>query len=279
MTKYEQHPLSAAFPSMSADEFESLKDSIESIGVQTPAVLYEGMVIDGWHRYTAAAAVGVNCPTVELGDVDPRDFVLAQNKARRHLTASQRATATAAVYEWRPHGDQRSAAAADRPMTTKQLATIAGVGTRTMENAKAVISKAAPQVQEAVKQGDLSVERAAQIAKLPKRQQGRAMSEPAPVREHSETDEVSALRSQVDDLKARLAEMGANLEDTQADNESMVRVFEADDKVAAALAEARMYRERVRVLEERVRGLMAEKNEAIRAAKSWQRKVNAAAAV
>ena len=33
---YAQHPLSAAFPTMSHDDFQALKDSIVEIGVQNP---------------------------------------------------------------------------------------------------------------------------------------------------------------------------------------------------------------------------------------------------
>lgn len=39
---------------MQSDEFQALVDSIESIGVQNPITLLDGMVIDGWHRYKAA---------------------------------------------------------------------------------------------------------------------------------------------------------------------------------------------------------------------------------
>ena len=172
MTERTQHPLSAAFPRMADDEFQDLKDSIETSGVLNPISLLDGMVLDGWHRYSAATELGMNCPAVELGDdIDPRDFVLAQNKARRNLTASQRASAVTAVFQWRPHGDQRSAVAADRPnkpeltaevsKTTKELAVIAGVGTRTIEQAKAVHAGAVQEVQDAVKVGAVTVETAA----------------------------------------------------------------------------------------------------------------------
>jgi hypothetical protein len=66
------------------------------------------------------------------------------------------------------------------------------------------------------------------------------------------------------------------LEELQAENESMTRVLDANDQVIAALAEAKRYREQNRILEERIRGLMNEKNGAIRAAKSWQRKAEKA---
>ena len=42
---YTQHPLSAAFPPMAPEDFQSLKDSVENIGVQNPITLFEDMVI------------------------------------------------------------------------------------------------------------------------------------------------------------------------------------------------------------------------------------------
>lgn len=177
---YTQHPLSAAFPAMQADEFQALKDSIESIGVQNPITLLDGMVIDGWHRYSAAAELGMHCPTVNLDDTDPKDFVMAQNKARRHITAAQLAMATAAVYQWKPHGDQRSALNADRAKTSSEMAGVAGVGVRTIEQAKSVQSHAAPEVIEAVKRGEVGLPKAAAIAKLPMAEQAAALHKPAP---------------------------------------------------------------------------------------------------
>jgi hypothetical protein len=93
--------------------------------------------------------------------------------------------------------------------------------------------------------------------------------EPEPKRQLVEAGEVQLLRDQIDELTA-------NLREATEDNESMARVFEADDKVKAAMAEAKRYRELNRILEERIAGLMNEKNAAIRAAKSWQRKAEAA---
>jgi len=142
---YTQHPLSAAYPAMQPTEYQGLLDSITDIGVQVPITLFEGQVIDGWHRYKAATELGMECPSVELVDVDPRDFAKSQG-ARRNISPSQTAMAITAIYAWRPHGDQRSAVTADRVKTTKELATIAGVGTRTIEQAKAVQASGVPPI-------------------------------------------------------------------------------------------------------------------------------------
>ena len=203
---------------MQADEYQALHDSIMEIGVQNPITLLDGMVIDGWHRYTVANELGMDCPTVELGDVDPRDFVLAQNKARRHVTQAQLAMATTAVYAWKPLGTNQhagSALSAEAPKSNKELAAIAGVGVRTIEQAKAVQTKAAPEVVEAVKAGEIGLPKAAAIAKLPVEKQAAAIAKPihkkeAPEPQQQEEDEyteLDAIADQVRDLQAEVARL------------------------------------------------------------------------
>ena len=228
--KYAQHPLSAAFPVMAAEDFQALKDSITEIGVQNPITVFEGMVIDGWHRYTAANELGMDCPVVELGDVDPRDFVLAQNKARRHVTQAQLALATTAVYSWKPLGANQhggSAGPAEAPKTTKELAAIAGVGVRSIEQAKVIQTKAVPEVVEAVKRGEIGGEKAAAIAKLPKEQQAAAIKKP-----------MAAIHPEDEDVGAPSAEEIAYLlEQQQSDQKAMDIILESNGDLAALKAE------------------------------------------
>lgn len=169
MTTLTQHPLSAAFPSMLGDEFQDLKDSIGLIGVQNPITLLDGMVLDGWHRYSIATEYGMDCPMVELGDdVDPIDFVKAQNIARRKLTPSQTAFACTQLYAWRPaHREKKGEVTSPLSKTNAELAVIAGTTTRTIQQAKAVHASAVSAVQAAVTTGTVSLETAAAIAKLP----------------------------------------------------------------------------------------------------------------
>lgn len=249
MTNLKQHPLSAAFPAMSADDFAALRDSIEAVGVQNPITVFDGMVIDGWHRYTAANELGMACPSVELGDTDPRDFVLAQNKARRHITQAQLALATTAVYQWRPHGDQRSTPGVDRAKTTAELADIAGVHANTITQAKAVQTKAAPEVLDAVKSGAIGLRKAAAIANLPKEEQAAAIAkpiikakqpEPAPEPVDHELEEATntivAMADEMDELRDMLAaaQMGgdeaAKAEGAQliADLRAQIKTLEAE---------------------------------------------------
>jgi hypothetical protein len=88
--------------------------------------------------------------------------------------------------------------------------------------------------------------------------------------------ELEAARVENIDLRDRLNELADNLVDTVAENESMTRVFNAEDKIGAALVEAKRFREQVRILNERVNGLMNEKNEYIRLVKYWKRRAEKA---
>lgn len=245
-------------------EFQSLKASIEAIGIQNPITIFNGMVIDGWHRYTAANEVGISCPLVELHEsIDPREFVLAQNKNRRHITQAQLALAAASVYSWitvgRPNNSALSAEysvktthidennfalPAELIKTTKELAIIAGVGTRSIEQAKTVIERATPAVQAAVKNGEVGLVKAAKIALLPQSEQAEALTRPVPKVEKIENPEddytvEDSLKDQICDLQSELAIaniQGSDDDRDQAKNlilelKNEIRILQASLKV------------------------------------------------
>lgn len=200
---------------MSAEEYQALKDSIELNGVLNPITIFEGMVIDGWHRYTASQEVGMDCPSVEMDDsIDPIDFVKAQNENRRHLTASQRAAAIVSIYQWTPNGaNQHSKTGGEPgslpPKTNAELAAIAKVSTKTIKQAKAA-QKAG--LIDAVKEGAITAKEGASIATgkpakaTPKAEK---FTQPAPDTSADELAEsaqaITELSEEVDVLKAQLA--------------------------------------------------------------------------
>jgi hypothetical protein len=89
--------------------------------------------------------------------------------------------------------------------------------------------------------------------------------------EPSPTAELT-LQQRYDDLLERSQELARMLEETVVDNERMSAVIDADDHLKAAMARIKQLEALVEVMEVRAGGLMAEKNEAIKAAKRWQRK-------
>ncbi|MCR8961167.1 hypothetical protein M0765_026585 [Variovorax sp. S2] len=298
MTTYEQHPLSAAFPAMSDAEFTALVDSIADIGVQNPVTLFEGMVLDGWNRYRATLEAGVECPSVEFEGDDPVRFVRAQNKHRRHLTAGAWALVEVALCAWKPaHRPDKGAAAA--PLRSNaEMAASAGVAVRTIQQAKVVATSGTPDVQQAVKAGAVSVEKAADIARLPKEEQAAALSAPKPAKFKGKAKKgpkaeliraelkAAANRSQAEKSEARVAELeqyavelGQQLADAreaqaelEADHASLCKVVDANDQLAAALAEAKKYRDLAAGLQQRINSMMTEIAELKRSVKHWQKK-------
>ena len=51
---YQRHPLSAVWPDLEPQAREALRESMHTRGYDPlePVVLYEGKVLDGWHRYS-----------------------------------------------------------------------------------------------------------------------------------------------------------------------------------------------------------------------------------
>ena len=87
-----QHPLGALVPPMTDGEFRDLLASVRQHGLQEPCLLlYEGQVLDGWHRYRAAREVDARVETKDYGGDDPLGVVMRANAVRRHLTPRQRA--------------------------------------------------------------------------------------------------------------------------------------------------------------------------------------------
>lgn len=262
---YAQHPLSAAFPAMTPEEFQELKDSIENIGVQNPITLLDGMVIDGWHRYSACLELNMTCPVVELTQgTDPRDFVMAQNQARRHVTKAQLAMATTAVYAWKPPHREKAHIECDLPAKTNaELASIAGVHANTITQAKTVTAQAAPVVVDAVKRGELGLPKAVAIAKLPPEQQAQAISKPlprpvvvVPPPKTSQPDDFSVPHGEgppegmnEDDFGPSPEEIAADEAADRAERELVEKMLAADDKMAMLFAEVKMLKAQVDRLE------------------------------
>lgn len=179
--KFTQHPLSAAFPAMQDEDYQALLDSVGDLGVQNPITLLDGMVLDGWHRYSAAVHHGMACPAVELANhISPRDFVLAQNRARRHITTAQLAMAANAVYQWQSAGRPSANSALSAQLKQPEIADKAGVSIRSLQQASNIEKTAAPEVVAAVKRGEVGLPKATAIAKLPIAEQAAALHKPAP---------------------------------------------------------------------------------------------------
>jgi hypothetical protein len=271
---------------MGPDEFQSLKDSIEIIGIQNPITLYEGMVLDGWHRYCASQDLDMPCPEVELGNVDPVDFVKAQNKERRHLTVGAWALIEAELWDWRPSHRppvEKGAPGAPFSKTVGEMAASAGASERTMRQAGKVKREAIPAIKDAVKVGAVSLKAAHAVAHLPEDEQAalaaagsQAIKEAARTvqqkpRDGTGVDAPSPAPSRVGPSDEEIAALEAAEE---ADRAFLAKLLDSDDKLSTAHAEIVRLNALAAGLQQRVNGLLNEKAQAIQAAKRSQAKAD-----
>jgi hypothetical protein len=120
---------------------------------------------------------------------------------------------------------------------------------------------------EQVREGHETIAKALNALKPPKATPPPAEPAPDPA-----ATELAAMRKENGELHTFCSEQGKIIKELLAENESLGTVDEADDKLSAALAEAKKFREINRILEGRIVGLQNEVNECKRAAKSWQAK-------
>lgn len=258
---HELHPLCTLFPRMSGAEFDALVADVTANGLQNPIVLFDDMVLDGGNRYRACQVADVEPRFVQFTGDSIVSFVLSANLHRRHMSAGQQAAIVSAAQDWAKAQVQGANRHTMQTGNVTGLRTVAdraaqsGASDKTQRMADKV-AKASPELVRQVAHGEKTLPQAVREVSPPK---------PAPVVTQAQPPANDELREQISDLASML-------EEVRADNESMVRVFEADDKVTAALAEAKRYREQLRIVESRVTGLTNEKNEAVRQAKMWQKR-------
>ena len=268
--KYERHPLSAAWPDMAREDFDALVLSIKAHGLREPITLMDGLVLDGWHRYQACEKAGVAGVFETFGGtVDAAEALVNDRHTRRNITPGQRAAAALMMSNWRTGSGSNRKQVENRNvtvLTTQQVADKAGVSASTVEKVKAAV-KADENALEKIRTGKATATKIVKEAK-PK-------SDPKPKPAKPDVAVPDDRDARIEKLEEQLTELASNLEQCNDENASMARVFDANDQVTAALAEAKRSRELARVLQERVNGLMNEKNEYIKAAKRWQRKFDA----
>ena len=141
----QRHELSEIFGDMPADDFQSLIESVKANGFIEPILrIYEGQIIDGWHRFRAAKELAL-LHKLRFQDYraekegNPVDFVLARNVDRRQLSAGQRAQIIVEMHDRYGHGGNRTNKSPQGDLKTREeLSKKAGVGLRTFDRAIAV---------------------------------------------------------------------------------------------------------------------------------------------
>jgi hypothetical protein len=199
----EYHEAANIFP-LDEENIPSLAADIKQHGQSVPIELLDGKIIDGRRRWLACQRAGIEPTTKEVQVDDPVVYVLGLNLERRQLTNSQRAMVAVKSRELvekyareakenkkRKPADSVSAVRRSQngspAKTSAKLGRDHKVSARNIERAHKVQQDGIPAVAEAVVRGKLTVTKAAEIAKLPKDEQARAMEETTlPVKEMTE---------------------------------------------------------------------------------------------
>lgn len=253
-----RHELSASWPDASEEDAQAIRDSMEDTGQLEPIVLLDGDVLDGWQRYLACKALGLDPITEDFTGDDPISYVRARH-ARRSHTPAQRLTALHLMAKWLPpNRPGKSAPSADLLPPAAKLAEQEGVSTRTVEQVRSAVSKGAPELVEAMKRGEVSPKRAEQIAKLPKSEQQAAIAAPPPPKPPVAPPRRGPTTEAVVDLNEQVLELQRQLEAVNEQIATLEAVVSADDQVTAALAEAKKWREMVPRLQARIQSMTDE---------------------
>ena len=131
--QYKRHPQSDLFPRMTSEEFGALVESMKTNGFDKsfPILTFEGQIVDGWHRYQAAAKAGVT-PEFRVwrgSKLNLQQFIIYANSTRRHLSKSGHA---AALIKARTLG---------LSMTNKEIAKVSGVSQPTVSEQERLRAK------------------------------------------------------------------------------------------------------------------------------------------
>jgi ParB-like chromosome segregation protein Spo0J len=169
------HPYAELFPMIPDAELAELAKDIAEHGLREPVVMYQDMILDGRHRLRACEIANIEPRTVPYRGEDPLAYVISKNLHRRHLTESQRAMVAAKMANLEQGRPKNTAVEkpADLPVFPKQAeaAKQLNVGDRTVREAKKVLTDGTPALGKLVEAGEVSVNAAAEVAKLPAEEQ------------------------------------------------------------------------------------------------------------
>ena len=183
--EYKDHPFAGLFPLLSPVELQELADDIAANGQRDPVVLHKGMILDGRNRYRACNIKHLPVIFAEFKGTNDEalDFVVSKNIFRRHLEKSQRALAMADYEEYRHGGPRRRVVFQDadlhlegidpaRPAPTRaELADRGHVSPRLIATAAVIRDHGVPELNEAVREGELTATAAEEIAQRPTAEQ------------------------------------------------------------------------------------------------------------
>lgn len=162
------HPAANLFPMLPDEELKDLAADIADNGLQHPIVMLGAHLLDGRNRWRACELAGVEPKLRDWSGDDPVAYVVSANLKRRHLDASQRAMVAGRIATLRRGANQHADKSAPSQATASDLLK---VSPDSIQNARKVLDRGAPELVEAVDSGRVAVTTAAAIADAPYNEQ------------------------------------------------------------------------------------------------------------
>lgn len=187
-TTYQVHPLAELLPVMTEEQYQELKSDIEKNGQHESIKLYDHQILDGRHRFLVCQQLGIPPKVEQWAGTDARQYVISVNLKRRHLSANQRALAAASLTTATRGRNKHTATAAP---SQEEAAALFSISPDSIQRAKKVLTDADPAIVEMVKKDELAISMAAQVAKLPKKEQLKALRSKK-VKTLADADEIKA---------------------------------------------------------------------------------------
>ena len=224
MEQLTRHPLSALWGDMPEEQFDDLVESVRTAGIMPFVRTLGREVLDGWHRYKAALAAGVEPLVAEWHGDDPVAYVIRENALRRHLTPGQRAACIVACRQWAQGGVDtnrlKGGETISPPSTVAEMAQEAGVSDRLIQQAK-VAEEAG--LGDAVRSGEMPVHKAAAQARgATDKPKGPTLTERLEAQVDALQMEVHEKAQRIEGLERELREARAQQSEYPHEREAMI---------------------------------------------------------
>ena len=253
------HPAASIFPRMGARDLRGLRDDIKAHGLREPIWTYEKQILDGRHRWEVCKELGIKPQVREYDGDDPVGFVVSLNLNRRHLSDGQRSMVAAKIANLATGQRADHVQGVPIGLASEML----NVSERSVKRAKQVQQNGTPRLIEAVEKGEMSVSAAADVAKLPKSKQAKAMAEPK---------KKKAKPAQTDDWKTKYDALAADYDELKENRDELadeLKTCEAIRTSSLAL-EMKQLREHLKICTRRRDELMANAVEMRKSLQWWQ---------
>ena len=272
----------AYIPALSAEEYAQLEQNIIADGCRDPLVVWDNgsevVLIDGHNRHEICTKHDLRFYTTEAyfeSENDAKVWVLRNQLGRRNLTDYQRVTLALMLKPVFKEKALENQSASGGPVRTKSdelenhvrtddsVASLAGVGRGTVRNVETINTKGSEEVIQAVSDKKISINRAAQIAKLPKEEQAAEIGKPAQKKEQPPEDDGPSAE-----------ELLANAYEEKADREFIEKLINSDDKLVTAHAEIKRLNHELSAVKASRDGYMNGKNEVLSLLKKANSKID-----